>query len=245
MATSRESQSGPSSRSVAAWLREQTRRDAAIYMTAAIFMAICGLFATILTYLFVCLVLFGILCGINDSGWVPLLLALPVMAGLWFWHLGFDRPIEQVVRVDAGTRGTVVLRLTHLTGTSWLMFLDRPAEHMPALVRLVVNMLLLAPRLVSLAWRMANLSRTSQSRDFTNSAPGIARLMQGGRFPIGDLLQEFPEAEPQHFIGEITSIEGVVFLSGDDPSLTLAPSFHEEFEQWQREHRRSKRSADY
>lgn len=235
-------------RAVENWLREQTRRDAVIYLTVAGLMGLCGFFASIATWIFTSLVCLGFSCA--SLPWsLAMLLGLVVMGGLWFWHLRFDQPIERKIRIEGGPHGKKTLKITPLTGSSWLMFLDRPAEQMMPITRLVVNLLLLSPRLCTLSWRMGNLSKSCRERDFSTIAAALARLMEGGRVSIGELLDEFPEADPQRLVSELTGIEGVVLLGGNDPGeqtgLTLTSGFSDEFEQWQREHQRRKRAADY
>lgn len=228
---------------IVAWLRDQTKRDASVYLTAAGFMAVVALFATVAMLIFITLMLLALTGG--GLGYYAVIPAALILVGLWYVHKTFDRPVVRRLEIHTKSRGPVELNISPLTGTSWLMFLDRSSESENPVVRFVLNILLLVPRLWTLTLRMYEQSRSCEHRDFVMISEGLDRLMQGGRDPVEDLIDAFPDRDPQKLVGELTNIEGVVVLPGTDPSLTLTPSFMDEFEQWQRDRARKKRSAGY
>lgn len=228
---------------IVAWLRDQTKRDASVYLTAAGFMGVAALFVTLAMFAFICLILLALSGG--GLGYYVMIPAALILVGLWYCHKMFDRPVVRRLEIQTKSRGPVTLKISPLTGTSWLMFLDRPAESENPVVRMVLNVLLLVPRLWTLTLRMYEQSQSCGHRDFVMISEGLDRLMQGGRDPVVDLIDAFPDRDPQKLVGELTNIEGVVVLPGMDPSLTLTPSFMDEFDQWQRDRARNKRSAGY
>jgi hypothetical protein len=70
-------------------------------------------------------------------------------------------------------------------------------------------------------------------------------MQSGNRVAIGDLIQEFPDRDPQRLIAELTSLDGVILLSSEPPGLTLAPSIAEDYEAWKKEARRKRRGSGY
>ncbi|HEX6984098.1 MAG TPA: hypothetical protein VF170_01920 [Planctomycetaceae bacterium] len=233
--------------SVADWLAERNRREAMIYAGAAAVLLFCAVLAVFGTYgiaLGVLLALNAMTCGVWRS--LVVLLAFGVVAGLFVLQRQVDGDDLEPVKVDAGPRGVVALRLSRLTGNSWLMFLDNPSADFNPVIRFGLNVLLLAPRLARLSGRMWSLSRRMRSMDVGTVGAGLDAMMQsGGRIPIGDLLQEFPSADPQRFLSDLTAVDGVILLSSSPPGLTIAPSLTEEFEAWKKDARRKRRTEGY
>ena len=229
--------------SVADWLAGQSRRDAAIYAGAAVLLLFCSAMAAVATYIFAFLVIWTLtyaVCGLGRSwSYLP---ALAAVIGLFFLQRRFDGDDAELVTVDAGSRGTVKLCLSRLTGSSWLMFLDRPSVDLNPVARLGLNLAFLVPRLFRVSWRMWGLSRQMNSMNVPAVSAALDTLMQaGGRIGIGDLLQEFPNQDPQSLIADLTSVDGVILLASDPPGLTLSPSFSEDFDAWKRSVRQKRR----
>lgn len=233
---------------VADWLAARMRHDAAICAGAAVVLLLCGVAATVGTFGFtwgVLLLLNLAICGFVPKS-VAALIALAIVAGLFLLQRWYDGDHTEPVTVDAGARGTVTLRLSRLTGNSWLMFLDRPGGDLNPFVRFVTTLMLLAPRLFAVGRRMWDRSRRMKRLDVHAVAAGLDALMQSGkRVDIGELVQDFPNNDPQRFIGDLTAIDGVVLLASDPPGLTLAPSVAEDFEAWKSEIRKKRRTAKY
>jgi len=228
-------------RTVADWLAVRMRHDAAICAGAAVLLIGGGVAVTLMTFLFFWGV-FG--CGLGR--WIGLALALGIVVGMFFLQKRVDGDPAEPIEVDAGPRGRVTLRLSRLTGNSWLMYLDKPAGDPNPVVRFATNFALLGPRLFAVGRRMWERSRQMKSLDLRAVANGLDSLMQSGnRVAIGDLIQEFSAADPQRFIGDLTTIDGVVLLTSEPPSLTLTPSVAEDYEAWKRELRKKKRPAGY
>ncbi|MGC1272659.1 MAG: hypothetical protein WBC44_03055 [Planctomycetaceae bacterium] len=229
---------------VADWLADRTRRDATIYAGSAAVLMFCAMLATFGTFgvtAGVLLALNAMTCGVWRS--LVLLLACGVVAGLFQLQRKVDGDDLEPVQVNAGPRGIVTLQLSRLTGNSWLMFLDNPSVEFNPIARIGLTVMLLAPRLASLSVRMWRLSRRMQTMDVAAVGAGLDAMMQSGRgISIGELLQEFPNVEPQRFIGDLTIVDGVILLSSDPPSLTVTPSVHEEFDEWKKEVRRKRRA---
>lgn len=230
-------------RSVADWLALRVRRDATVYAGAAALLMLCGVFALFATYIFAFLVMMGLnlaTCGVSRA-----LLHLPTIAAvavLFLLQRKVDGDDAEPIVVDAGARGTVQLRLSRLTGNSWLMYLDNPSGELDPVSRFATNVVLIAPRLLRLGMRMWQLSRQMKAMDVASVAGGLDALMQsGGRIAIGDLLQEYPSHDPQRLIGDLTTVDGVILLASEPPGLTLTPSVAEEFEAWKREARRKRK----
>lgn len=226
---------------VADWLRVRFRRDAAVCAGAAALLTACGAAATLGLFLF----LWGTFsCGL---GWqLALIPTIGITAGLFLLQRRYDSEPAELFEIDAGTRGRVKLRLSRLTGNSWLLFLDRPVGESNAFMRFCANVGLLAPRLFAVGRRMWKRSRRLKALDVPSVAAGLDGLMQSGRrVSIGEFVQDFPDKDPQRLIEDLTSLDGVVLLASDPPGLTLAPSLVEEFEDWKREARRKRRSPGY
>lgn len=223
------------------WLAEQLRRDAQVCQIAAVAAFACGGAVTF--------AVFGFLWGVFSCGlgmWIALAIAVAVIAGLFLAERKLDGEETEPIEVDAGTRGRIRLRLSRLTGNSWLMYLDRMGGDMNAVARVVTNITLLGPRLITLGRLLWRRSKRLKAFDVRTTAAGLDSLMQsGGRVPIGDLLQEFPQVDPQRFVSELTTLDGVILLSSEPPALTLAPSLTEEYEAWKREIRKRRKSSPY
>ncbi|MBA3312977.1 MAG: hypothetical protein M3552_14700 [Planctomycetota bacterium] len=230
--------------SIADWLAGRTRRDAVIYAGATALLTFCGVFALAATYIFFFLVMWGLLCGVIPRS----LLHLPVIGGivgLFVLQRRFDGDDVEPVKVDAGPRGDVTLRLSRLTGSSWLMYLDKPAGDLNPVIRFVTNALFLAPRLFRVSWRMWSMVRRMRTMDTSSVAAALDALMQaGGRIAIGDLIQDFPNHDPQRLIESMTAVDGVILLASDPPGLTLSPAFVEDFDAWKAEIRRKRRARN-
>lgn len=237
-----EFRSAKSGLTVTDWLAERTRRDATIYAGSAAVLMLCAVFAVFGTYGFtagVLLALNAMTCGVWRS--LILLLSCGVVAGLFLLQRKVDGEDQEPVQVNAGSRGIVTLQLSRLTGNSWLMYLDNPSVDFNPVARIGLTVMLLAPRLARLSVRMWQLSRRMQTMDLAAVGAGLDAMMQSGRgVSIGELLQDFPNAEPQRFIGDLTIVDGVILLSSDPPSLTVTPSVHEEFDTWKKEVRRKR-----
>ncbi len=228
---------------IADWLAARARHDAIIYAGATGLLAMCGVFALAATYIFTYLVLWGLLCGVLPRSLLHLL-ALGIVASLFPLQRRFDGDDVEPVKIDAGVRGELTLRLSRLTGSSWLMYLDKPGGELNPLVRIVTNLLFLAPRLFRVSWRMWHLTRRLRSMDVATVAAALDTLMQaGGRIAIGDLVQDFPHHDPQRLIANMTTVDGVILLASDPPGLTLSPAFVEDFDAWKAEVRRKRRAA--
>jgi hypothetical protein len=232
---------------VADWIAERTRREASVYTGSAVVLLVCAVLAVLATYGFAFAVLVALnamTCGVWRS--IVALLAFALVAGLFALQRRVDGDDLEPVKVDAGSRGTITLRLSRLTGSSWLMFLDHPSADYNPVVRVALNLMLLAPRLASLSGRMWSLSQRMKSIDAAAVGAGLDTLIQsGGRINIGDLLQDLPNADPQRFITDMTMIDGVVLLTSEPPGLTLVPSLAEEFEAWKKAARKKRRRSDH
>lgn len=230
--------------SVSDWLAARLRHDATICTGAAALLLACGAFATLVTFLFVWGVLSGALCGVFPW-WFLMIPATGVVAALFVVQRKYDGDHTEPIEVNAGARGLVTLRLSRLTGNSWLLFLDRPQGEPNPVVRFVTNLVLLGPRLFAVGRLMWRRSRQMKSLDIGAVAGGLDALMQAtGRVPIGDLLQDFAGVDPQRFISDLTSIDGVILLASDPPGLTLTPSVAEDYEAWKRDIRKRRRAAN-
>jgi hypothetical protein len=228
---------------IADWLAARSRRDAIIYAGATGLLGVCGVFSLAATYIFTYLVLWGLLCGAIPRSLLHLL-ALGLVASLFPLQRRFDGDDVEPVKVDAGARGELTLRLSRLTGSSWLMYLDKPGGDLNPLVRVVTNLLFLAPRLFRVSWRMWKLTGRLRSMDTATVAAALDTLMQaGGRIAIGDLVQDFSHHDPQRLVENMTTVDGVILLASDPPGLTLSPAFVEDFDAWKAEVRRKRRSA--
>lgn len=238
-----EFRSAKAGMSIADWLAVRMRRDALIYAGATLLLACCGVFALFATYIFTFLVLMGLLCGVPRS-----LLNMPALAiviGLFWVQRRVDGDDREQFEIDAGSRGELTLTLSRLTGSSWLMYLDKPAGDLNPVIRFVTNVLLLAPRLFRVSWRMWGMNRRMRTMDVSAVSAALDTLLQaGGRTRIGDLVQEFPQQDPQRLIENLTAIDGVILLASDPPGLTLSPAFVEEYDAWKAAIRR-KRRAEY
>lgn len=230
--------------SIATWVAVRSRHDVRIYRGASAILLVAGIFALGATYIFVFLVMMGMFCGVGRGVWLHLP-TLAIVAGLFVLQRRLDGDDAEPIVVDAGPRGFLTLHLSRLTGSSWLMYLDKPALELNPVVRLATNLVLLAPRLFRLSWRMWKLSQRITTMDASAVGAGLDALLQsGGRIAIGELLQEFPNQDPQRFVGDLTTIDGVILLVSDPPGLTLSPAFAEDFEAWKRE-RRKRRAPKY
>lgn len=227
-------------RTLADWLAVRMRQDATICAGAAALLIAGGVAVTLMTFLF----FWGVFaCGLGRWGAIP---AIGVVVGLFFLQRRVDGDPAEPIEVDAGSRGLLTLRLSRLTGNSWLMYLDKPAGDPNPVVRFATNAALLGPRLFAVGRRMWARSRQMKSLDIGLVASGLDALMQSGnRVAIGDLIQEFSAADPQRFIADLTTIDGVILLTSDPPSLTLTPSVAEDYEAWRRELRKKKRPQGY
>jgi hypothetical protein len=229
---------------VADWLAFQLRHDGTIYAGAAALAMFGALVAGLVSLGFVWFVLW--VGPFWVGGWIALLLALVAVTGLFLLQRRYDGDHTEPVKVDAGTRGRITLRLSRLTGNSWLMFLDRPSGDLHPAVRFVLNLFLLAPRLFALGRQMWRRSQRVKTLDLEGVAAALDALMQAGnRVAIGDLIQEFPDRDPQRLLGDLTSLDGVILLSSEPPGLTLAPSVAEDYEAWKKETRKKRRAAGY
>jgi hypothetical protein len=228
--------------SIADWLAARIRHDAVICAGAAVVLLLCGIGATVGTFGF----FWGVFaCGLGR--WVAAGIALAIVAGVFVLERKYDGDHTEPVTVDAGPRGTITLRLSRLTGNSWLMFFDRPGggDLNPG-IRFITGLLLLAPRLFAVGRRMWERSRQMKRLDVHAAAAGLDALMQAGkRVDIGELLQEFPNNDPQRFVSDLTAVDGVVLLASEPPGLTLAPSVAEDYETWKKEIRQKRRSERY
>lgn len=238
-----EFRSSKSKTLIADWLAARSRYDRWIYRGASILLLVAGVLSLGATYIFVFLVMTGIFFGVGGS-WLHLP-TLAIVVGLFFLQRKFDGDDVEPVVVDAGPRGYLTLRLSRLTGSSWLMFLDKPSSDLNPVIRLATNLVLLAPRLLRLSGRMWTLSQRIKRMDVAAVGLGLDALMQsGGRIAIGDLVQDFPNQNPQRFVSDLTTVDGVILLASDPPGLTLSPSFTEDFESWKRD-RRKRRTNGY
>lgn len=231
---------------IADWLAARARRDAIIYAGATGLLAVCGVFAIAATYIFTYLVVRGLsfaTCDVIPRSLLHLF-ALGIVASLFPLQRRFDGDDVEAVKVDAGTRGELTLRLSRLTGSSWLMYLDKPGGDLNPLIRIVTNLMFLAPRLFRVSWRMWKLTGQLRSMDVATVAAALDTLMQaGGRIAIGDVVQGFPHHDPQRLIENLTTVDGVILLASDPPGLTLSPAFVEDFDAWKAEIRRKRRAA--
>ena len=238
-----EFRSTKSGLTIADWLATRTRRDAIIYAGATGLLAVCGVFALAATYIFTYLVIWGLACGFVPRALLHPL-ALVIVISLFFLQRRVDGDDVEPVKVDAGTRGELTLRLSRLTGSSWLMYLDKPGGDLNPLIRVVTNLLFLAPRLFRVSWRMWKLTQRLRSMDTSTVAAALDTLMQaGGRIAIGEVVQDFPHHDPQQLIENMTTVDGVILLVSDPPGLTLSPAFVEDFDAWKAEVRRKRRAA--
>jgi hypothetical protein len=227
--------------SIADWLAGRMQRDAIIYAGATVLLALCGVFALMATYIFVFLVLMGVSCGV--SRWLLNLPAIAMMIGVFALQRRLDGDDLEPVKVDGGQRGEITLRLSRLTGSSWLMYLDKPGGDLNPMIRFVSNCLFLAPRLFRVSWRMWSMVQRMRTMDTATVAAALDALMQaGGRIAIGDVIQDFPNHDPQRLIAGMTAVDGVILLASDPPGLTLSPAFVEDFDAWKAEMRRKRRS---
>ncbi len=238
-----EFRSTKSGLTVTDWLADRTRRDATIYAGGAAILMLGAVLATFGTYGIASAVLLGLnamTCGVWRS--LVLVLAIGVVAGLYVLQRKVDGDDREPVRVDAGSRGKVTLKLSRLSGSSWMLYLDNPSVDFHPIARIGLNLLLLAPRLASLSMRMWQLSRRMQAMDLAAVGAGLDVLMQTGRaVAIGDLIQEFPNADPQSLVGDLLINDGIILLTGDPPSLTVTPAIDEEYQAWKKEVRRKRR----
>ncbi len=226
--------------SITDWLAGRVRQDAAICTGAAVLLWGCGAAGTLGLFGF----LWGVFaCGLGKWGALP---AAGVVVGLFVIQKRYDGDHVEPVTVDAGPRGTVTLRLSRLTGNSWLMYLERSTGDLNPVVRVATTLALLAPRLIAVGRLMWSRWRRLKAFDVKTVAAGLDVLMQSSnRVAIGDLLQEFPNVEPQRFMNELTAVDGVVLLGSDPPGLTLAPSLAEDYETWKKALRKKRRPAAY
>lgn len=241
-----EFRSSKSGLTIADWLATRARRDAIIYAGATGLLAVCGVFALAATYLFAYLVLRGLAFATCDviPRFLLYLAALAVLVSLFVLQRRFDGDDVEPVNVDAGTRGELTLRLSRLTGSSWLMYLDKPGGELNPVIRMVTNLLFLAPRLFRVSWRMWTVTQRLRSMDVATVAAALDTLMQaGGRIAIGEVVQDFPHHDPQRLIENMTTVDGVILLASDPPGLTLSPAFVEDFDAWKAEVRRKRRAS--
>lgn len=228
--------------SITDWLAARIRHDALICAGAAVVLLLCGIGATVGTFGF----FWGVFaCGLGR--WIAAAVALAIVAGLFLLQRKYSGDHTEPVAVDAGPRGRVTLRLSRLTGNSWLMFLDRPGGgDLNPVIRVATSLAMLAPRLFAVGRLMWGRSRQMKRLDVHAVAAGLDVLMQAGkRVDIGDLLQEFPNSDPQRFVSDLTAVDGVVLLASDPPGLTLAPSVAEDYEAWKKEIRKKRRAERY
>jgi hypothetical protein len=106
---------------------------------------------------------------------------------------------------------------------------------------LVISLLLLtAPRMIKLALMLHRKAERLGRIDLPLCTRVIGRLVASQRrVSLEELKQNFPEADLDQLVKPLADIDGVVFLSKDDPAMTLAPRFLADFQEWCRRTKRA------
>lgn len=224
-------------RSTADWLAERNARESLVYAGFAAVTAACAAAATLVTWL----AAFGFLylwIGYGGLGtFLAAVFAAAAVAGLFLLNRKLTPDLADRLTVDTA-RGPVRLRVARLTGASWMQLFEFDADQHPA-VRVVLNLLLLAPRLVLLTRLTWGLSGRLKRVDLAATGRAVDLLMAAdGRVPLPELIDEFPLADPQRLIDDLTGVDGVVFLIRDTPGLTATPSLIEDYEEWRKQARK-------
>ncbi|MEM1062229.1 MAG: hypothetical protein AAGJ97_07870, partial [Planctomycetota bacterium] len=167
----------------------------------------------------------------SSGGFVAHLAAAAGLVGLFAVARRSTAPPWAPVRVRGETVNTLV-RLSQMTGTGWLILLQSDRD-LPGPIRIAADVTTFAPRLVQLAYAIGRRSFDIDRIDTVRLGKLVMLLLKArGRVALFELVERFPEDDPQELVDDLAAVEGVVFLTNDPPGVTLTPMVADEYIEW-------------
>ena len=178
-----------------------------------------------------------------DGGVFTLLLATAALVGL-FWVNRLTRgDARTAVRVDT-PEGPRKLAIPTLAGMTWLHDLTGRQEG-PLVLRTAAGLVLFAPRLCEMLWTMGVTARRLWTLDLDRAAPAVGAVLRAdGKALFRELIEAFPDRDPQKVVDDLALIDGILFLPrATPPGVTASVAMQREFAEW-RENWKADRAAE-
>jgi hypothetical protein len=122
-----------------------------------------------------------------------------------------------------------------LSGETWLTFVFDPSAG-SAFVTFLAAWFLTAPKLAALSLVLHSRATCLNADDVEAYVPVLRELMRAkSGIPLEELVERHKIADPVEMLRTLTAIDGVVALTQDDLSLTIAPRLAQEYQDWIRD----------
>jgi len=104
------------------------------------------------------------------------------------------------------------------------------AANAEAFVKILADLVLTGPRLVTVAWQTFKRSGRLRQMNVPVLAYVFARLLSAGkRVSLAEILPQLGHCDPSQVFQQLAEIEGVVFLNSPPPGISLTAELRQEF----------------
>ena len=210
------------------WLSRKVRLEKSLCALSAAALLLLGLVAVYVTWW----VVYGVI-GFGFS-WLSLsqttvtVATWVVVVLLFVGNARTEREYLEDLKFETGDRVMVTVAVARFTGSPWAMALLGP-QTARSFVKVLVTLLYIAPRLLSLAFRMGRRAARLRQLDVDGCSRVLAMLLRrDGRVPFRTIFAKHPDLEPRRIIPQLREIAGIVFLPSDPAGLTVTPSLTDE-----------------
>lgn len=99
-----------------------------------------------------------------------------------------------------------------------------------AFVKILADLVLTGPRLVTVAWQTFKRSGRLRQADVSTLAHVFTLLLSAGkRVSLAEILPQLGHCDPSQVFRQLAEIEGVVFLNSPPPGISLTADLRQEF----------------
>ena len=166
--------------------------------------------------------------GISIATWC-------VVGVLFVWQFTAGRSHQEKWEFSGKPVGAADVVIRVVTGSPFAsLALDPAAGKM--FLQLIALLLCIGPRLVVLAWDLTQQGLRLKSMNIAGCSAILGKLMKSqSRVAVEDLYRNLRDEDLATTIPQLRDIDGVVFLTSEPISLTLAPRLRDDFQEWLKE----------
>lgn len=208
---------------IAGWLRTWVRSQVALNLFGGVATVLGGFVLLLLTWGMVYIVsLFA--CGpwLGYHHWIHTVLGLILIPALFWGNARTSREYLSEYSVSVGTTSQQVVNF-YMPGVGLVSNVNPLAPGtIHAGAKMLTDCLYSGPRVVLAGFRMLRRSRTIQKIDIDGCAAVLSVLFVACRkVSFQEIVNAVDWINPVEVFPQVQSIEGIVFLGGEPPGLTL------------------------
>lgn len=218
------------------WYQTKTREAAkSCWFGAIALIPVCLIAATITWWA----IFIGMLIGpghLLDLSWTGCSIsAWVILAVACVWQFTRGRNHKEEYKFSGRAFSNTEWAAIRLSGETWLTFVFDPSAGR-AFVTFLAAWFITAPKLAGLSLILHARAKRLNADTIEAYMPVLCELMQAkSAIPLNELAERHKIADPIDMLRTLTAIDGVVALTQDDLSLTIAPRLTQEFQDWLRD----------